>query len=258
MPHKRTAIQRQSAQDGSIPDPLRAYLQSLPSDTGSQHADWNNPKRLRRNKSGKTFIAIHVTCKLCGWQRWLAITDALKALGINDDPYTTQPKQRLCRQCAARKGYRITLERYGREYADKRRRLHQINNPPSSERIIAHWLQCLGYEDQTEPIGTIFRLDDTGTAFTPSAQLLNISLPTYERQVRFYADNRCHLIDFVIANYIALSVMGFWHTFDARHQEYDQHFREYWPGPIVEISTTDITNNPDMVLDKLNNLMPYQ
>jgi hypothetical protein len=257
MASKGLSTQRHYVTNHEVSPQLRDFLRTLPPERGTQYADWNNPIRLQRTKSGKVFTAIQVTCKLCGWKRWLAITDALKALGIHNGQSESAPPHKLCKHCASQKGYRITRERYGREYADERRRLRQINNPPSSERIIAYWLGILGYEDQTTQTGTVFRLNDTTIDFTQEAHFLKGGEAVYERQVRFYADNRCHLIDFVIVNCVALQVMGFWHKFDARHQEYDQHFRRYWPGPFVEIDTDDIADNPDKVLADLNNLLNH-
>ncbi len=141
--------------------------------------DWTTCQVRVRTVKGKPRreATYPVTCPQCGHERWLKRHDAFKA----------EQMCCLCYHCAqaekGRMGWQVTAARWGVKVAVKHQRTYRLAHPSNLEQ------QCMALLDR-----------------------LGVS---YEREVWFEQQDKVYLIDFVVAERLAIEVNG---TFAHRHR----------------------------------------
>jgi very-short-patch-repair endonuclease len=144
---------------------------------------WERGKTRIRYVKGlrRTEIIYPIECPNCGKERWLKKWDALRALQNNC----------LCYRCSqsakGRLGWLVTTAKWGAETALKHLRNYRLANPSNLEREVMKLLD-------------------------------ELSLP-YEREVFCECAGRIYLIDFVVAESLAIEVNGDY--FHSQRQEAD-------------------------------------
>jgi hypothetical protein len=158
---------------------------------------------------------VAVRCWKCGELRWLRPCDAEKAERNNSPCRTCQ------RRAAGKRGYEVTVGKYGVNFFIECVARYQEDHQPDTERIVRAML------------------NDMGAA--------------YETQVPFYAKRRRFIIDIVLPNNVAIEPRGYWHL--RRLQERDELLASAWPGHVEFIDADTIYECPDYVRERLKTLI---
>jgi hypothetical protein len=177
--------------------------------------DWSQVElrpRGYRSRPNKRESYYACTCEQCGRTYWLRATDARRA----------EQRGSTCKRChcqvAGRNGYAATRDKYGVHYALERVAAYQLAHPSKPEDTVRNWLEERGLH--------------------------------YSRQYIFRKGGANFIIDFVIFigvafamdQRIALEVNGYHHQ---KHgQARDARLQEMWPGAVVFIDATRVTNAP--------------
>ena len=109
----------------------------------SQVIYWQDSKVIE--SSNRKRRKYRVVCSTCGNERYLQKSDAKKAL-----------ERDVCKTCSSRekgrKGYQVTVERYGKKFASRQLRQFHIDNPTSLERQAISILDSMSLSYEREHV----------------------------------------------------------------------------------------------------------